>query len=672
MTISTTANRISYTGDGVTTAFAFPYAFYVSSDLDVYLAGVQQASGYTVTGGSGSSGTVTFTTAPTSGTLVSIVRSIPYTQLTDLINGDNNDATVQEQALDRGVILSQQLQDAVSRALQQPVSDTAVISPLPGETARASTVLGFDALGNPAVYSPASAVTDAANVTFLASGTGATPSTVQEELARWCWVEQYGGQAGADIHAAVTAAWAAGFQQVRLRNASYNLGAQLTPGAGQGLIGEGKSNTTIVLTADITPFAVTDVNDTFGRGFLVIAYATQTNPILELTAATATITRNDWDDIQVSGSSTDFAPIKCTATGAFGIWNNNARRWSVSGVGTVIELDTSAAGAYIDSNRFEDFYVNNFIKGVNISSSAGSGATSNVFGKWGLEGSSRTTYGFVIPASSAGQNDHNLFDAFTVYDLPSGALYCNIGTGVVGTEIRPPYGVDPSNSYLFVDNGTLTRFTGLKSYAAGMLAQGHFQQIPTVYGWTASVTGSGSTTSNATYNQTRTGTTLNSTSVLATSSTVGGFAGASIFGVDYTKPLVFRFGVGRATAEPNAVGRVQIKTVTAEGALAAAGIGIRVSNYALYGESFGSAGAFVDLSTTLTDTYLYEIEIRHYPGQRIEWWVNGAFAAQTTTTANIPGAVETSYLVHSLVTTVSNPSGDAQMFVFHPALWVDL
>ena len=513
---------------------------------------------------------------------------------------------------------------------------------------------------------------DSSQDMFLQSGTGAVAGTTQGELRRWCWVEQFGGTAGADIYAAVTAAWTAGFQEVRLRNASYNLGTQLVPPSGYGLIGQGKANTTIVLTANITPFAVTNVNDTFGRDFLVVAYASQSNPILTFTASTVTIQRNDWDDIQVSVATLNFNPILMQASGAFGVYANHLRRWSISGAGTIAKLVTTAADSWVNSNVFSEFYINDCIIGVDFDNSAGGdGGSNNVFRDWSIQASARTTHGFRIPDSSALDNYHNLFDAFTVYDLQGTGVYCDIGTGVEGTEIRSPEGPSWANSYLFVDNGVRTRFTGSPTFAMDVLSEGHFQQIPTIAGWTEAVTGSGSTSMQAAYNQTRTGTTLDSTARRYTE-TIGGFAGSSIFAVNYGKPLVFRFGLGRATSEANAVGRIQIKPTQAEGALAGQGIGVRVSNLALYGESYGSGGAFVDLSVTMTDAAMYEIEIRHYPGQRIEWWVDGAFKAQTTTAANIPGAVTTAYLVHSLVTSVSDPSGDAQMFLFHPALWVDM
>lgn len=510
---------------------------------------------------------------------------------------------------------------------------------------------------------------------FKQSGSGAVAEPVQTSLRRWCWAEQYGavGDGVTDDYAAILRGFTAGFKIVRLMaGKNYKINTGFTFTEGQMLVGEGKSNTTLTLGADIIPFTVTNVNDTGARDILVVAFATQTNPIVRITASTATVTRNNFTGIQVSASALTFTPIQLrTITGAFGVWANNFHDWAISGVGTVVELNTGSTDSWIRANRFENFYVNDFVIGADFVRTAGDGSSENVFAKWGAQASSRTTHGFRIPNSTAGHNQKNLFDAYCVYDLPAAGVYYNIGTGVVETEIRPPTSVDYPNTAKFIDKGTRTRHTASVSLAAELFGAGHFLPIPTNAGWTEAVTGSGSTAQQVAYSQTRTGTTLNSTARRYTE-TIGGFASSSVFGINYDKPLIFRFNIGRATSEANAVGRVQLKTVQTEGALAAKGLGIRLLNFALYGESYGTAGAFVDLSTTLTDAFNYQVEIRHYPADRIEWWVDGVYKAQQSTAANIPSGTQTVYLVHSLITTVSDPSGDAQMFLAQPSLWVDL
>ncbi len=92
MTTSTTANRISYSGNAVTVAFSFPYRFLANGDLTVLLVNdltqvsVEQVldTDYTVAGaGDDAGGTVTMTTAPPTGETLVMIRIMTITQLVD-------------------------------------------------------------------------------------------------------------------------------------------------------------------------------------------------------------------------------------------------------------------------------------------------------------------------------------------------------------------------------------------------------------------------------------------------------------------------------------------------------------------------------------------------------------------------------------------------------------
>lgn len=154
MTISTTQNRISYNGNGVTTAFSFPYRFFQDADLVVILVasdGTETTkvlnTDYTVTGeDTDSSGQVTMVVAPATGQRLVIYRSVTATQETDYITGDQFPAETHERALDKLTILSQQNDDALDRALiLSPTTPTAVSGALPAPVA--STVIGWDTDG---------------------------------------------------------------------------------------------------------------------------------------------------------------------------------------------------------------------------------------------------------------------------------------------------------------------------------------------------------------------------------------------------------------------------------------------------------------------------------------------------------------------------------------------
>lgn len=124
MTIETTISTKSYTGNGVTTTFNFPYLFYADTDLEVYVDSVLQTSGYSITGaGDISGGNVIFTTAPASSTSIVISRVVDYTQETDFENFDGNPADVTEKQFDLVVMQLQQINTLVDRSAKIPVSE---------------------------------------------------------------------------------------------------------------------------------------------------------------------------------------------------------------------------------------------------------------------------------------------------------------------------------------------------------------------------------------------------------------------------------------------------------------------------------------------------------------------------------------------------------------------
>jgi len=133
MTISTTASRISYNGNGATTAFSFPYRFLTNADLVVIKVAADGTettltlnTNYTVTGADDDAGgTVTLSVAPLSGQRVVIYRSVSITQEVDYITGDPFPAETHERALDRLTMVAQQQQDAIDRSAKLSETSTA-------------------------------------------------------------------------------------------------------------------------------------------------------------------------------------------------------------------------------------------------------------------------------------------------------------------------------------------------------------------------------------------------------------------------------------------------------------------------------------------------------------------------------------------------------------------
>lgn len=163
MTIAATTNRVTYTGNGATTAFAFAYPFHAQADLvvieTIIATGVQTTKAlttdYTISGTTdaqghySSGGTVNAVTAPASTVTWTIYRDPSPIQSTDFVQNDDLPAESLESALDYQTLLNQRTRDMIARALRQPEGDSATIDVLPAKVTRASKFLAFDANGDP-------------------------------------------------------------------------------------------------------------------------------------------------------------------------------------------------------------------------------------------------------------------------------------------------------------------------------------------------------------------------------------------------------------------------------------------------------------------------------------------------------------------------------------------
>ena len=154
MTVSsTTIKTAPFTGDGATVTFAFTWKVWAESEIKVILRLVSDGSETTLTLTTDYSVTLSadlpsagsITTVATYSNLYEIVikANFPQTQEVDYGEGDTFPAASHEEALDRGVRLSQQLDEQVGRSLLLPESTSFedLVMPEPD----ADKVLGWNA-----------------------------------------------------------------------------------------------------------------------------------------------------------------------------------------------------------------------------------------------------------------------------------------------------------------------------------------------------------------------------------------------------------------------------------------------------------------------------------------------------------------------------------------------
>src|SRR5574342_345576 len=147
MTVSSTSNRKEYTGNGVTTVFAFPYKFIATTDIKVYVAGVLQTSGYTVGTPSDSGANVTFSVAPANLASVVIINDPDLLQSSALPSTGPFPSTTVERMVDKVTLQVQRIRDLINRSFTLPDSDTSGASTtLPTPTA--ANIIGWNSLGS--------------------------------------------------------------------------------------------------------------------------------------------------------------------------------------------------------------------------------------------------------------------------------------------------------------------------------------------------------------------------------------------------------------------------------------------------------------------------------------------------------------------------------------------
>jgi hypothetical protein len=160
MTINLSDNtpRVVYSvAEGVTqTSFTVPFEFFESSDVSVYVDDTLQSEGsnYTVTGGDGSTGSITFSggavTGATGGSKVVLFRRVPLERISDFNYGaDINRGALNEQ-LDVLTAIAADLKDASDRSLHVNDYEHGTNLELPTIATRKGNALVFNAVtGNP-------------------------------------------------------------------------------------------------------------------------------------------------------------------------------------------------------------------------------------------------------------------------------------------------------------------------------------------------------------------------------------------------------------------------------------------------------------------------------------------------------------------------------------------
>lgn len=206
MTLSSTLSRITYAGDGSTTAFAVPFVFFGADEIAVIER--NQSNGaeaekllttdYVLAGGNGQAGTVTAMVPPALGRSWTILRNTQRTQMVDYTPNDPFPAETHERALDRLTALVQELDDKLARSAT--LSPTSSVASLLLPDPAANRLIGWknDLSGLENKHLPEGAAVYASIAAILGGGAISEAVTPRALAALW--------RQGADIVSAATLA----------------------------------------------------------------------------------------------------------------------------------------------------------------------------------------------------------------------------------------------------------------------------------------------------------------------------------------------------------------------------------------------------------------------------------------------------------------------------------
>lgn len=234
MTITSTNSKLTYNGDGSTTVFAITFVFWLNSHIKAILrdaAGNEttwvEGTQYTLTGGSGTTGTLTVKTTPTdytpqTGETLVIKSVVPETQGSKLPLGGPFASKAVEQMVDQVTRQIQQHSEELTRTISVPETDTATVA-LPTSITRANKDFQFDGSGNVLMVEP----TDASGTAVTATGS-TTSRQLAERFSDSVNVADYGAAGGlpaatnlAGFQAAIDATPNSGLQIITVPGGTY-------------------------------------------------------------------------------------------------------------------------------------------------------------------------------------------------------------------------------------------------------------------------------------------------------------------------------------------------------------------------------------------------------------------------------------------------------------------
>ncbi|MCA3343547.1 MAG: hydrolase, partial [Roseomonas sp.] len=222
ITIGDVSPRAQYIANGTQRVFTFAFPIFNDNDLEIRINGLIQAAGFSIAGaGESDGGTVTFLEAPVNGARITLRRRVILARMTDFQENSLLRASALNDELDFQMAALQQVASELSQAIRtDPADDGNMLLPL--RAARGNRLLGFDSLGDIAIFDR-----DGPEITLPYPG--AIPRSVEDKLNERLSVRDFGalGDGVADdgpaLQAAMNAAVVSG-RFLEIGEGSYRTG----------------------------------------------------------------------------------------------------------------------------------------------------------------------------------------------------------------------------------------------------------------------------------------------------------------------------------------------------------------------------------------------------------------------------------------------------------------
>ena len=395
MTVSSSTNRVSYSGNGTLTTFAYTFKIFDQDDLTVILRAADGTetvqtitTHYTVSGvGDVGGGNVTFVTAPTATQTVVILREQPLTQGLDLVPNDPFPAQSLEEALDKIVFMTQKHEEELGRAIK--ASRTNVITGAEftiSASDRANKVFAFDSAGDVSItselgvyrgdwaasvaYNQRDIVKDTSNNNIYLANTahtssGSTPISTNTDSAKWALLVDAAAATTSATAAAASATAAASSATAAASSASA--AATSATNASTSETNAGTSETNAATSA--TNAATSETN----------AGTSETNAASSATAAASSATTASTQASAASTSATNAATsatAASTSASAASTSATNASTSETNAASSATAAATSATNAATSETNAATSATNSASSATAAASSATSAATS--------------------------------------------------------------------------------------------------------------------------------------------------------------------------------------------------------------------------------------------------------------------------------------------------------